>query len=39
MKTEDLIEELLSLPMEDRTIIADALLKSLNAPQAEVDQK
>jgi len=39
MKYEDLIEELLSLSVEDRVIIADSFLKSLNAMQSEVDQK
>ncbi len=39
MKTKDLIDEVLSLPIEQRAMIADSLLKSLNPPQPEIDQK
>ncbi|MBU1218789.1 addiction module protein [Myxococcota bacterium] len=37
MKTEDLIAEALSLPIELRTQLADKLLKSLNPGRKEID--
>jgi putative addiction module component (TIGR02574 family) len=39
MKTEDLIAEAMTLPVEERTIIIDSLLKSLNPPESEIDKK
>jgi hypothetical protein len=39
MKTKDIIAEMLSLPIEQRAIVADELLKSLNPPEAEIDNK
>jgi hypothetical protein len=39
MKTKDIIAEMLSLPIEQRAIVADSLLKSLNPPETETDKK
>jgi putative addiction module component (TIGR02574 family) len=39
MKTEDLILEIQSLPVEERARVADCILRSLNQTVSEVDQK
>lgn len=39
MKAKDLIKEAISLPVEDRLIVVDSLLKSLNTPESEIDKK
>lgn len=37
--TKKLIDEILSLPVEERAVIADSLLKSLNPPDHDIDKK
>lgn len=39
MKTKELIEEISSLPVEDRVLVADSVLRTLNPPEAEIDKK
>lgn len=38
-RTAEIIHEAESLPVEDRTIIVDSLLRSLNSPDLEIDRK
>jgi putative addiction module component (TIGR02574 family) len=37
--TADIIHEAASLPVEQRAMIVDALLRTLNPPDAEIDRK
>jgi putative addiction module component (TIGR02574 family) len=39
MKTKDLINEALSLPVEERVQVVDSILRSMNPPVAEIDKK
>ena len=39
MKTKDIIAEALSLPLAERTIVADSLLRSIDPPDSEIDKK
>lgn len=39
MKTEDLLKEIESLPVDERARVVDLVLKSLNPPESEIDKK
>lgn len=39
MKTKDLIAEAISLPVEERAMVVDSILKSLNPTESDIDKK
>ncbi len=39
MKAVDLIAEAMSLPVEERAMVIDSLLRSLNSPEVGIDKK
>ncbi len=39
MNTKELIDEAISLPIEDRALLIDTLLKSINPSASDIDEK
>jgi putative addiction module component (TIGR02574 family) len=39
MTTKELIEEVVSLPVEERAIVAESILRSLNPPESDMDRE
>lgn len=39
MNIRDVIDQAGSLPLEERTMLVDSLLRSLNSPELDIDKK
>ncbi len=39
MTMKELIDEVASLPVEERALVADSILRSLNPPESDIDRK
>jgi putative addiction module component (TIGR02574 family) len=39
MKAKELINEAVSLPIEERAMVVDSILRSFHAPELDIDQK
>ncbi|WP_043739403.1 addiction module protein [Thioalkalivibrio nitratireducens] len=39
MRIKDLIDEAEALPVEERALVVDSLLRSLNPPESRIDKK
>jgi len=39
LTTKQLIDEAVSLPVEERTLVVDSLLRSLNTPREDIDRE
>ena len=39
MSTQQIIQEVTSLPIEERVEVANSILRTLNAPESDIDKK